>query len=77
VTYTLTADALWYASRKMISQFYLPLTRFISARATQDLEHYVRHRVPSKGATFAEVMEARVELCVAGFEPWSLITLHE
>ena len=43
-----------------ITQFYLPSTRFISARAEQDLEHYIRYESLNVAAHFTDLgrMEA-------------------
>ena len=54
-----------------ITQFYLPTTRFIPAKAEQDQEHYICNELLNVAAHFTdpERMEAGVELSVPGFEP--------
>ena len=43
-----------------ITQFYLPPTRFIPARAEQDLEHYIRSELVNVATHFTDLrrMEA-------------------
>ena len=62
-----------------ITQFYLPPTRFIPARAGQDLEHFIRNELLDVAAHFTDLksVEAQIELSVPGFEPQTSITLCE
>ena len=59
-----------------ITQFSLLTTRFIPARAEQDLEHYVRNELLNVAARFTdrERMEAWVELSVPGCKKVEMMT---
>ena len=43
-----------------ITQFYLPPTRFIPARAKQDLEHYIRNELLNVAAHFTDLERMEV-----------------